>query len=154
MDCVCLVLCCVMVFGFFLFCFVLCCCLLFVCIPGPCVLAALCHPTHFMFCNLINPGAACINRFFFFCFWHAHATAHLGAACMNNTFCLGIFLALIYVKGLEWEFSAETISIFAVQVGQSIGRLFDCPGVGRPVVCGGVGSECICLLPQGVIRYN
>ena len=34
-----------------------------------------------------------------------------GAACMNNTFCLGIFLCLVYFKSLIWEFSAETISI-------------------------------------------
>jgi len=38
-----------------------------------------------------------------------------GAACMNNTFCLGIFLCLIFFKGLAWEFSAETISILAVE---------------------------------------
>jgi len=39
-----------------------------------------------------------------------------GAACMNNTFCLGIFLCLIFGKGLIWEFSAETIVIVAVQL--------------------------------------
>merc|ERR1719203_1154922 len=38
-----------------------------------------------------------------------------GAACMNNTFCLAIFFALIYVQGLAWKFTAETISIFGVQ---------------------------------------
>lgn len=39
-----------------------------------------------------------------------------GAACMNNTFCLAIFMALIYFKGLAWEFSAETISIVFAQI--------------------------------------
>jgi len=39
-----------------------------------------------------------------------------GAACMNNTFCLGIFLAVMYQQGLAWKFTAETISIFLVQV--------------------------------------
>ena len=39
-----------------------------------------------------------------------------GAAIMNNTFCLAIFLALIYFKGLKWEFTAETISILGVQL--------------------------------------
>lgn len=39
-----------------------------------------------------------------------------GAAIMNNTFCLGIFLVLIVWKGLAWQFSAETISIIAIQV--------------------------------------
>jgi len=38
-----------------------------------------------------------------------------GAACMNNTFCLGIFLALIFFKEIAWEFSAETISIVFVE---------------------------------------
>jgi len=39
-----------------------------------------------------------------------------GAAIMNNTFCLGIFLALVYFKKLAWEFSAETISIVSIQI--------------------------------------
>jgi len=39
-----------------------------------------------------------------------------GAACMNNTFCLGIFLALIFFKGIAWEFTAETISIVFVEI--------------------------------------
>jgi Ca2+/Na+ antiporter len=39
-----------------------------------------------------------------------------GAACMNNTFCLGIFMALIYFQKLAWKFTAETFSIFLVQV--------------------------------------
>jgi len=38
-----------------------------------------------------------------------------GAACMNNTFCLGIFFFLIYYQGLAWKFYAETLSIFLVQ---------------------------------------
>jgi len=39
-----------------------------------------------------------------------------GAACMNNTFCLGIFLCLIYAKKLVWEFSAETIVIIVIEL--------------------------------------
>ena len=39
-----------------------------------------------------------------------------GAACMNNTFCLGVFMFLIYFRSLAWEFSAETVTILAVQV--------------------------------------
>jgi Ca2+/Na+ antiporter len=38
-----------------------------------------------------------------------------GAACMNNTFCLAIFLALVFFRGLTWEFSAETIAILVVE---------------------------------------
>ncbi|RLN48656.1 hypothetical protein BBJ28_00026423, partial [Nothophytophthora sp. Chile5] len=45
-------------------------------------------------------------------------SALLGAACMNNTFCLGIFAALMSFKsgGLVWEFSAETFSILFVEL--------------------------------------
>lgn len=39
-----------------------------------------------------------------------------GAACMNNTFCLAIFMGLVLVKGLAWKFAAETLSILVVQV--------------------------------------
>ena len=39
-----------------------------------------------------------------------------GAAIMNNTFCLGIFLALVYGVGLEWTFTAETLSILFIEV--------------------------------------
>jgi hypothetical protein len=40
----------------------------------------------------------------------------LGAATMNNTFCLSIFLILVYVKGLAWQFSAEVMSILLVEL--------------------------------------
>ncbi|CAI5701077.1 unnamed protein product [Peronospora effusa] len=45
-------------------------------------------------------------------------SALLGAACMNNTFCLGIFAALMSFKsgGLVWEFSAETFAILLVEL--------------------------------------
>ena len=43
-------------------------------------------------------------------------TALEGAASMNNTLCLAIFMALIYFRGLAWQYSAETISIVLVQV--------------------------------------
>lgn len=39
-----------------------------------------------------------------------------GAAIMNNTFCLAIFMFLIIFQGLAWRFTAETISILAAQV--------------------------------------
>lgn len=35
---------------------------------------------------------------------------------MNNTFCLGIFLALVYARGLEWNFHSETISILVIEL--------------------------------------
>ena len=40
----------------------------------------------------------------------------LGAATMNNTFCLSIFLILVVVKDLAWEFSAEVMAILAVEM--------------------------------------
>jgi len=40
----------------------------------------------------------------------SHASLY-GAACMNNTFCLAIFLFLIYYNDLPWNFSAETMCI-------------------------------------------
>lgn len=39
----------------------------------------------------------------------------LGAACMNNTFVLAIFMGLVYFKNLAWQFTAETIAIVVVQ---------------------------------------
>jgi Ca2+/Na+ antiporter len=39
-----------------------------------------------------------------------------GAGCMNNTFCLGIFMMLIFTQGLAWEFSAETLAILFVEI--------------------------------------
>ena len=38
-----------------------------------------------------------------------------GAACMNNTFCLSIFMGLVAFRGIAWQYSAETISIVFVQ---------------------------------------
>eukprot|EP00560_Eucampia_antarctica_P008000 CAMPEP_0197831748 /NCGR_PEP_ID=MMETSP1437-20131217/11889_1 /TAXON_ID=49252 ORGANISM="Eucampia antarctica, Strain CCMP1452" /NCGR_SAMPLE_ID=MMETSP1437 /ASSEMBLY_ACC=CAM_ASM_001096 /LENGTH=477 /DNA_ID=CAMNT_0043434799 /DNA_START=351 /DNA_END=1784 /DNA_ORIENTATION=+ len=37
-----------------------------------------------------------------------------GAASMNNTFCLSIFMALIYFRGLAWKYTAETVTIVLV----------------------------------------
>mmetsp|Transcript_13097 Transcript_13097/g.18822 ORF Transcript_13097/g.18822 Transcript_13097/m.18822 type:complete len:150 (-) Transcript_13097:4483-4932(-) len=43
-------------------------------------------------------------------------TALEGAACMNNTFCLSIFMGLIYFRGLAWQYTAETVAIVSVQL--------------------------------------
>jgi len=42
-------------------------------------------------------------------------TALEGAASMNNTFCLPILMGLLYFRGLEWSYTAETITIVVVQ---------------------------------------
>ena len=45
----------------------------------------------------------------------------IGAACMNNTFCLGIFLTLMYAMRIDgqpaiaWDFTSETVAIVFVE---------------------------------------
>ena len=43
-----------------------------------------------------------------------------GAACMNNTFCLAIFMGLIYFKGIAWQYTAETLAIVVVQCAVAV----------------------------------
>jgi len=41
----------------------------------------------------------------------------IGAAVMNNTFCLAVFMGLIVARGdLYWEYTAETIAILVVEI--------------------------------------
>merc|ERR1712137_795685 len=40
----------------------------------------------------------------------------VGAAIMNNTFCLSIFMFLIIYQRLAWKFAAETLSIVFVEI--------------------------------------
>lgn len=40
----------------------------------------------------------------------------LGSIVLNNTFVLGVFLAIVKSRGVQWEYSAETISVLFVQV--------------------------------------
>ena len=40
----------------------------------------------------------------------------LGAAVMNNTYCLFIFLVLIYAQSLYWNYTAEVISILFAEI--------------------------------------
>uniref|UniRef100_A0A7S0AGX5 EF-hand domain-containing protein n=1 Tax=Minutocellus polymorphus TaxID=265543 RepID=A0A7S0AGX5_9STRA len=47
-------------------------------------------------------------------------TALEGAASMNNTFCLSIFMGLVYFRGLAWQYTAETIAIVLVEVLMSV----------------------------------
>lgn len=42
-------------------------------------------------------------------------SALLGAATMNNTFCLAIFMGLVYFKNLTWAFSSQVTAILVVQ---------------------------------------
>ena len=47
-------------------------------------------------------------------------TALEGAACMNNTFCLCIFMGLIFFRKLAWQYTAETIAIIVVEIAVAI----------------------------------
>ncbi|XP_076882533.1 sodium/calcium exchanger NCL-like [Bidens hawaiensis] len=42
--------------------------------------------------------------------------SYTGAATMNNILCLSVFLALVYVRGLTWDFSSEVLVIVIVCV--------------------------------------
>eukprot|EP00941_MAST-03F_sp_MAST-3F-sp1_P005269 g5269.t1 len=55
-----------------------------------------------------------------------------GAGVMNNTFCTGVFLYLIWALNLQWEFPAETIALLFVEcavalmvLSRDVMRLFD-----------------------------
>ena len=37
-----------------------------------------------------------------------------GAVTMNNVLCLSVFLALVYARGLTWDFSSEVLVILIV----------------------------------------
>jgi len=39
-----------------------------------------------------------------------------GSAAMNNTVCLSIFMGLVHFRGIAWNYSAETMSILAVEI--------------------------------------
>ena len=39
----------------------------------------------------------------------------VGAATMNNTLCLSIFLGLVYFRNLSWNYSAEVVAILTVR---------------------------------------
>merc|ERR1712209_18234 len=47
-----------------------------------------------------------------------------GAGVMNNCFTTGIFLALIFCRGIAWQFTAETIVIILVEVLIGVTVLF------------------------------
>jgi hypothetical protein len=49
----------------------------------------------------------------------------LGAAVMNNTFCLAVFAALIYFQDLVWTYTAETVAILFAAVWKSTSELGD-----------------------------
>merc|ERR1711997_1200574 len=71
-------------------------------------------------------------------------SALYGAACMNNTFVLGIFCALIYFKQLEWTFVAETLVILFTIIVVGINGL-------RTTVTVWQGIPVILLFPLSIL---
>merc|ERR1712167_545379 len=67
-----------------------------------------------------------------------------GAACMNNTFCLAIFMGLVYFKGIAWQYTAETLSIVFVQLAVAV---FARKGTLTPVD----GAFIIAIYPLSVV---
>lgn len=43
-----------------------------------------------------------------------------GAVTMNNVLCLSVFLALVYARGLTWDFSSEVLVILIVCIVMGI----------------------------------
>jgi Ca2+/Na+ antiporter len=73
-------------------------------------------------------------------------SALMGAAAMNNTFCLSIFMGLIFFRGLAWQYTAETIAIVIVEfiVGCMVQR--NSMSLGRAVVIGTIFPLSIALV--------
>lgn len=70
-------------------------------------------------------------------------TALEGAANMNNTFCLSIFMGLIFFRGLAWQYTAETIAILMVELIVAV-------LVQRNVMTLNLGVLISCLFPLSI----
>lgn len=70
-------------------------------------------------------------------------TALEGAANMNNTFCLSIFMGLIFFRGLAWQYTAETVAILLVELIVAV-------VVQRNVMKLGMGVLVSCLFPLSI----
>jgi len=71
-------------------------------------------------------------------------SALYGAACMNNTFVLGIFCCLVYFKDLEWTFVAETLVILLVIWIVGLNGM-------RSTVTVWQGIPVLCLFPLSIV---
>lgn len=76
-----------------------------------------------------------------------------GAACMNNTFCLAIFMMLIYFQGLVWIFTAETCCILLCQAMVGFYGLKKVHSVldATIVLCMFPGSLFVCWAMQNIL---
>jgi Ca2+/H+ antiporter len=66
-----------------------------------------------------------------------------GAASVNNTFCLSIFMGLIFFRGLAWQYTAETLTIILTQV--LVGYF-----VQKPSLTFGGGLFILCIFPLSI----
>lgn len=67
-----------------------------------------------------------------------------GAANMNNTFCLSIFMGLIFFKGLAWQYTAETVAILITELIVAV-------LVQRNVMTTGLGLVIAALFPLSLV---
>jgi Ca2+/Na+ antiporter len=58
----------------------------------------------------------------------------LGAAAMNNSFCLAIFLAIVYIKKLDWNYSAEVLVTLLVEAVMCAVAVFQKTPVWRALI--------------------
>lgn len=70
----------------------------------------------------------------------------LGAATMNNTFCLAIFLALVHFNNLSWNFGAEVTAIIAVQIVVGAVAMYRVTPVWRAAVAAAMYPICLALV--------
>jgi len=70
----------------------------------------------------------------------------LGAACMNNTLALCIFMALVYFRELEWSFSAEIISLIVVVLVVGINALRKNYFMWQAVLIIAMYPLCLCIV--------
>lgn len=47
-------------------------------------------------------------------------TQLLGAACINNCFTLAVFLLILFVRNLEWSFTAEVAAVIVVEAAVAV----------------------------------
>jgi Ca2+/Na+ antiporter len=70
----------------------------------------------------------------------------LGAACMNNTLALCIFMALVYFRELSWSFSAEIVSLIVVVIVVGINALRRNYFMWQAIIIIAMYPICLCLV--------
>ena len=65
---------------------------------------------------------------------------------MNNTFCLSIFMGLVYFKGLSWEYFAETVAIILCQAGVAFASMKETQSMGTAYMVVMLYPACLLLV--------